>query len=75
MGADPASRLHFRAYPVPRPLGDLASIRGSLTVTSGPEGSEPSTFSGSLFEIRQRQADGPWLYIRDAFALYPAAPE
>ena len=56
-------------------FGDLAYVRGTYTVTTVIEGLEPVTDSGKYLDVRRRQADGSWLFIRDMFASdLPCAP-
>jgi ketosteroid isomerase-like protein len=48
--------------------GDLAFVRGTLTMTLEPEGAaEPIQDTGKYVEIRRRQADGSWLMAVDIF--------
>jgi uncharacterized protein (TIGR02246 family) len=71
-------REHFASYPPLtrfslEPLeidgrGDLAYVRGRYALTMAVSDTQAVDDHGKYLEIRQRQADGSWLYIRDMYS-------
>ena len=56
--------------------GDIAFVRGTLSMTMSPEGApEPIQDTGKYIEIRRRQEDGSWLISVDTFNSDLPLPE
>lgn len=56
--------------------GDLAYVRGTLSMTIMPEGApQPIQESGKYIEIRRKQSDGSWLMAVDIFNSDLPLPE
>jgi ketosteroid isomerase-like protein len=47
--------------------GDLAYLRGSWSITAAPTGIAPVSDSGKILVVLQRQPDGTWLRVVDAW--------